>query len=301
MTVRNLNYLFHPKSIAIIGADQTPRSIGAVLLHNLVNAGFEGPILSVNPHCHSIENVPCYPNPAALPAAPELAVIATLPTNAASTIDELGKLGTRAAILIATGFGESLAQQDKALQLRIKEAARIHSMRLVGPNCLGALVPSAGLNVSCSHLSPKKGSLAFVTQSGAIVSSVLDWAVPRGIGFSHLVSLGNMADVDFGDMLDYLADDGETRAILLYMEGITQARKFMSAARAASRTKPVIVVKAGRHDEGARAAASHTGALAGKGCRVRYGVPTCRHVTRINTRRIIRRSRNSGHGTCPQG
>ena len=143
------------------------------------------------------------------------------------------------------------------------EAAKPFLLRLIGPNCLGVMVPGIGLNASFSHVNPVPGRLAFVAQSGAIVTAIVDWARARGIGFSHLVSLGDMADVDFGDMLDYLANDPETRAILLYMEAVTHARKFMSAARAAARMKPCIVVKAGRHAEGARAAASHTGALAG--------------------------------------
>src|SRR6185312_1035060 len=143
------------------------------------------------------------------------------------------------------------------------EAARPHLLRIVGPNCVGIMRPAIGLDASFAHLAPQAGDLAFVSQSGAMITAVLDWAAPRGIGFSHVVSLGDMADVDFGDMLDYLAADGGTRAILLYVEAIKEARKFMSAARAAARTKPVLVVKAGRYAEGARAAASHTGALAG--------------------------------------
>ena len=142
-------------------------------------------------------------------------------------------------------------------------AAKPHLLRIVGPNCLGILVPGHKLNASFAATTPLLGNLAFVAQSGAMVASVLDWATSRGIGFSHLVSMGDMADADFGDLLDYLANDGGTRAILLYIEAVTHSRKFMSAARAAARTKPVIVVKAGRHEEGARAAASHTGALAG--------------------------------------
>src|SRR5690606_29374954 len=154
-------------------------------------------------------------------------------------------------------------EEGSRLRQATLDAARPHLLRIVGPNCLGVLVPGSGLNASFAHLAPQPGGVAFVTQSGALVTSVLDWAVPRGIGFSHLVSLGAMADVDFGDMLDYLASDGQTRAILLYIEAVTNARKFMSAARAAARVKPVIAIKAGRFTEAARAASSHTGALAG--------------------------------------
>ncbi len=143
------------------------------------------------------------------------------------------------------------------------DAARPHLLRLIGPNCVGLIVPGIGLDASFSHLAPPPGDIAFVSQSGAMITAMLDWAAPRGIGFSHVVSLGDMADVDFGDMLDYLATEQRTRAILLYAEGITHGRKFMSAARAAARLKPVLVLKAGRSQAGARAAASHTGMLAG--------------------------------------
>jgi acetyltransferase len=166
-------------------------------------------------------------------------------------------------VVITAGFGESSEAHGKELQQALLEAAKPYLLRIIGPNCLGILVPGIGLNASFSHLAPAPGLLAFVAQSGAIVTSVVDWAHKRNIGFSHLVSLGDMSDVDFGDMLDYLANDRGTKATLLYIEAVSNARKFLSAARAAARMKPTIVVKAGRHAEGARAAASHTGALAG--------------------------------------
>jgi acetyltransferase len=190
-------------------------------------------------------------------------VIATPPDSVPEMIAELGARGTRAAVVISAGFAELPGARGKQLQQDMLDAARPYLLRLIGPNCLGIMAPGIRLNASFSHIAPARGPLAFVAQSGAMVTSVLDWAVQHGIGFSHLVSLGDMADVDFGDMLDFLTNDPESRAILLYIEAITHARKFMSAARAAARTKPVIVVKAGRHAEGARAAASHTGALAG--------------------------------------
>ena len=210
-----------------------------------------------------IGGVRTYPDIDSLPVAPELAVIATPPDTVAEIIAQLGERGTRAAVVITAGFGESTEQHGVELEQALRDAAKPYLLRIIGPNCLGILVPGIGLNASFSHLSPKRGKLAFVAQSGAIVTSIVDWAKERDIGFSHLVSLGDMVDVDFGDMLDYLANDPETGAILLYIEAVTSARKFMSAARAASRMKPVIVVKAGRFAEGAKAAASHTGALAG--------------------------------------
>ncbi|MGH0036986.1 MAG: GNAT family N-acetyltransferase, partial [Myxococcota bacterium] len=237
--------------------------IGGVIARNLLRAGFQGPVMPVNPKYEAVEGVLTYPDVGSLPVVPDLAVIATPPETVPEIVAQLGRHGTRGAVVITAGFGEGGAQRGRELQQAMLEAARPHTLRIIGPNCVGILVPQMKLNASFSHLPASEGRIAFVTQSGAIVTSVLDWARPRGIGFSHLVSLGDMADVDFGDMLDYLADDPKTSAILLYVEGITHARKFMSAARAASRMKPVIVVKAGRHEEGARAAASHTGALAG--------------------------------------
>ena len=263
MTVRNLDALFKPRSIALIGASRRAGSVGAVVARNLFNAGFDGPIMPVNPKHRAIEGVLCYPDISALPVTPDLAIVCTPPKTVPGIVEQLAKAGTRGVVVITAGFGEGNDEAGMALRQAMLDAARPYLTRIIGPNCLGILVPGAGVNASFSHLAPPKGRIAFVTQSGAIVTSVLDWAERRGIGFSHMISLGDMADVDFGDTLDYLANDPNTRAILLYIEAITDARKFMSAARAAARMKPVIVVKAGRHAAGAKAAASHTGALAG--------------------------------------
>lgn len=263
MTIRNLEFLFKPKSIALIGASKNTESVGGVLVRNLMQTGFDGSIMLVNPKYRKIENTPAFPDIDSLPVVPDLAIIATPPATVPGIIAELGYNGTKAAVVITAGFSEGGEHHDKKLKQALLEAAKPFDMRIVGPNCLGILVPGISLNASFSHVGAAAGQLAFVTQSGAIVTSMLDWAQARGIGFSHLVSLGDMIDVDFGDMLDYLANDRHTRAILLYIEAVTDTRKFMSAARAAARMKPVIVVKAGRHTEGARAAASHTGALAG--------------------------------------
>ena len=262
MSVRNLDKLFKPRSVALIGATDRLGSVGAVVLRNLRRAGFGGELMLVNRHHQSLDGMPVYPEVAALPHPPDLAVIATPPATVPGLVAALGAQGTRAAVVITAGFGE-LGDAGRALQQAILDAARPHLMRLVGPNCVGVMVPQIGLDASFSHLLPPAGDIAFVSQSGAMITAMLDWAAPRGIGFSHVVSLGDMADVDFGDMLDYLAADAGTRAILLYAEGITHGRKFMSAARAAARGKPVLVLKAGRSTAGARAAASHTGMLAG--------------------------------------
>jgi acetyltransferase len=263
MSVRNLDKLLKPGSLTLIGASRKAGSVGAVLAHNLFNAGFQGPVMPVHPSAEAIQGVLAYHGVGDLPVTPDLAVIASPPDTVPGLVAELGARGTKAAVVITAGFGEGGRPEGLERRRAVLEAARPHCLRVVGPNCLGIMVPGVGLNASFSHIAPLAGNLAFVTQSGAIVTGMLDWAAPRGIGFSHVVSLGGMTDVDFGDLLDYLAMDAATGAVLLYVEAITQARKFMSAARAAARIKPVIVVKGGRHEEGARAAASHTGALAG--------------------------------------
>lgn len=263
MSVRNLDRLFHPSSVALIGGSRRERSVGQLLARNLLSGGFEGPIWPVHQTAESIEGQPAYGSVAALPEAPDLAVIATPPDSVPGLIGELAARGTKAAVVISAGFGEGGDETGAARRQAMLDAAKPQLLRVNGPNCVGILVPGIGLNASFSHIAPAAGDIAFVTQSGAMVTSMLDWTAPRGIGFSHIVSLGDMADVDFGDVLDYLAADPGTRSILLYIEAVTQARRFMSALRAAARTKRVIVIKGGRHAESAKAATSHTGALAG--------------------------------------
>jgi acetyltransferase len=262
MTIRNLDFVFAPKSIGLIGASRRAQSVGLAVAKNLFHGGFDGPIMPVNPHEAAIEGALAYKNVASLPITPDLAVIATPPDTIPGLIDALGQRGTKGAVVLTAGFGE-LGAEGRKLQAELLQAAKPYLMRIVGPNCLGIAVPGLGLNASFAPGNPLPGEIAFVAQSGAILTSVLDWARGRGIGFSHVVSLGDMADIDFGDMLDYLAEAAHVRAILLYVEAVTNPRKFMSAARRAARLKPVIVVKAGRRAEGAKAAASHTGAMAG--------------------------------------
>ena len=263
MSIRNLDYLLKPKSIALIGASRTASSVGAVLAKNLFRGGFDGPILPVNPRHRFIQGVWAYPDIDSLPLTPDLAVISTPASTVPDIIKSLGAAGTRATVVISAGFGETTGTGGHELQRAILDAAQPFNLRIVGPNCLGVLIPGLGVNASFAQTTPEPGHLAFVAQSGAIATSILDWAQTHGVGFSHLISLGDMADVDFGDALDYLANQREARAILLYIEAVSDARKFMSAARAAARMKPVIVVKAGRYQQSAKAATSHTGALAG--------------------------------------
>ena len=263
MTTRNLDFIFKPRSIALVGASRREGSVGQVVARNLFHAGFQGPIMPVNPHERAIEGVLAYPDVTALPEAPDLAIIATPADTVPGIVAALGAQGTRGAVIITAGFNIGQGQLGLERRQQLLDAAKPHTLRIVGPNCVGIALPRQGVNGSFSHIQALPGDLAFVTQSGAMVTAMLDWATPRGIGFSHVVSLGDMADVDFGDMLDYLAVDPSTRAVLLYAEAITDARKFMSAARACARAKPVSVIKGGRHEEGAKAAKSHTGSLAG--------------------------------------
>ncbi len=263
MSIRNLDCLFAPRSVAVIGASERPASVGATVLRNLSEGHFKGTIFPVNPKYRILAGCKTYARVGDLPAVPDLAVICTPPATIPGLIEDLGACGTRAAIVLTAGLGAQVDRHGISLKQAMLAAAKPHLLRILGPNCVGLLVPEIGLNASFAHISALPGRLAFVSQSGALVTGVLDWARSRAIGFSKFISIGDSADIDFGDLLDYLAGDAHTHAILLYIEDIQQARKFMSAARAAARSKPVLVVKAGRAPEGARAAASHTGALAG--------------------------------------
>ncbi|MEY4564537.1 MAG: hypothetical protein RLZZ618_3814 [Pseudomonadota bacterium] len=256
MSTRHLDQLLEPRSVAVIGASNRAGSVGATVWRNVRGGEFTGPIFGVNPKHSSLDGVKIFRKVSDLPEPPDLAVLCTPPSTVRGLVEELGRLGTRAVIVVTAGL--TLAQKQDVL-----DAAQPHLLRVLGPNCLGLLSPRIGLNASFAHTDALKGDMAFVSQSGALVTAVLDWARTRRIGFSHLVSLGERADVDFGDLLDHLANDSHTRSILLYIESIESPRKFMSAARAAARNKPVIVVKAGRAGNGLQAAASHTGALAG--------------------------------------
>lgn len=264
MSTRNLKALFRPRSIAVVGASTKPKSIGAVVMRNLLKAEFAGPVMPVTSEHPSVAGVLAYPDVACLPQVPDLALIctpqiATIP----GILRTLAEKGTKAACIMTSGLHLTEAADGSTVLEQVQKVARAHDMRLLGPNSMGILVPGIGLNASYAHESAVPGKLAFVSQSGALCTAVLDWARPKEIGFSHFIHLGDTEGVDFGDVLDYLGSDPTTRAILLYVETINERRNFMSAARAAARNKPVLAIKAGRSREGARAAASHTGALAG--------------------------------------
>ncbi len=263
MSTRNLDYLLAPRSVAVIGASERPASVGRTVFRNLLDGGFAGPVWPVNPKYTEVAGRPAYANVKALPQAPDLAVICTPPPTLPGLIEELGSRGTRAVAVLSAGVAAATDRKGRSITELMLKAARPHLLRILGPNCVGLLVPGLGLNASFAPVSSAPGPLAFVSQSGALVTAVLDWANSRGIGFSHFISVGDRADIDLGDLIDYLGSDPQTRAILLYVESVKTPRKFLSAARAASRNKPVIVVKTGRAPEGARAAATHSGVLAG--------------------------------------
>jgi acetyltransferase len=262
MSIRNLSHFFTSDSVALVGASARMGSVGATVLANLVSGGFAGPVWPVNPKYRQLLGLDVFSDVSRLPRAPALAVVCTPAATVPGIVGQLGALGCRAVVVLSAGL-DAAGPDGASLRQAMLDAARPYLLRILGPNCVGLLVPGTGLNASFAPAAALPGRLAFVAQSGALVTAVLDWARERGIGFSSFVSLGDGTDVDLGDLLDYLAGDPGTDAILVYAESIRQARKFMSAARGAARAKPTVIVKAGRAPEAARAAFSHTGALAG--------------------------------------
>jgi acetyltransferase len=259
----NLDKIFNPKSIAIVGASDEPGTVGYALMKNFVELKFEGDVYPVNIRKTEILGYKAYASVEQIPEHVDLAVIATPARTVPDIVEQCGKAGIAGLVIISAGFKE-IGPEGKALEERILETKRKYGLRIVGPNCLGVIRPAINLNVTFINRMPKPGKIAFISQSGALGSAILDWAMHENIGFSNFVSIGSMIDVDFGDLIDYLGTDPRTKSILMYIEGLTDARKFMSAARHFARTKPIIVVKAGKFGESAKAAASHTGSLTGE-------------------------------------
>jgi acetyltransferase len=257
----SLDPLFRPQAVAVFGASATAGSVGSILMANLLENQFGGVVYPINPNRRAVRGVQCYPDLAALPGPADLAVIATPAATVPGIVRTCAAAGVKAAIIISAGFSE-LGPAGRGLEVEIRDAAR-GRMRVIGPNCLGVIRPPTGLNASFASGMARPGQVALLSQSGAICTAIFDWAQEAHVGFSSFVSVGTMLDVDFADLIDYFGDDADTRSIIVYMESIGDVRKFLSAARATARTKQIIVVKSGRHEAGARAAASHTGALAG--------------------------------------
>lgn len=246
MSFRHLKTLFNPRSIAVIGASVRERRMGNVLMRNLLAGHFSGPIMPVNPKYQSVAGVLTYPDIASLPHTPDVAIICTPAPVIPALIEQLGQRGTHVAVIMANQLAMTVGVDGRTLDVVILEAARRHGIRLLGGSTLGVAVPGIGLNATFSQIQVKPGKLGFVSQSDAVGTMVLDWALGKNVGFSHFISIGDGIDVGFGQVLDYLASDSDTSAILLYIESIRDRRSFMAAARAAARNKPVIAIKAGR-------------------------------------------------------
>ncbi len=262
MGMHFLDRLFAPEAIAVFGANERTDSVAGRVYDNLRKGEFAGSIYAVNPKHKQLYGQPCYRSLKAIDKPVDLAVIATPAKTITKIINDCGEYGIRVVIVISAGFNDTDKQGSRLKKLVLK-AAQTHQIRILGPNCLGLIRPSTGMNASFSKNTARPGHLALISQSGAICTSILDWAGSQGIGFSAIISLGNAADIGFGDLLDYLAQDPETHSILLYVEGIRNARSFLSGLRIAARMKPVILIKAGRHVEGSRAAITHSGAMIG--------------------------------------
>lgn len=263
MSTHNLDAMFYPKAVALIGASNRPLAVGQVVMANLIHGGFAGPIMPVNPREKTIQGVEAYPSIAAMPVVPDLAILTIPPAAVMQSVHELILRGTRAIIVITAGLEITRNEKGQLLQDELLETARAAGVRILGPNCLGLLVPSIGLNASFSPLMALDGHVAFISHSGALGTGIVDWACQHGVGFSHFVSIGNAVETDTGDLVDFLGSCPETKAILMYAESITNAENFIKAARRVSKTKPIIAIKSGSSASGAQAAASHTGALAG--------------------------------------
>lgn len=257
-----LTPLFEPKSVAIIGASERERSVGAVLVRNMVDSGYKGKLFAVNPKHQTVFTLPCFPTVEEVPQRLDLVVIATRAESVPGIIESCGRAGVKAAVVVSAGFSET-GPRGAALERAVVENARRHRIRLVGPNCLGLMRPEIGLNATFAHTSGNPGSIGLISQSGALCAAILDWAKPNNVGFSSVISLGGSSDVDFGEILDFMISDPKTENIFLYIEGIRHARGFMSALRAAARIKPVLLMKVGRHLAGSRAVLSHTGTMVG--------------------------------------
>ncbi len=257
-----LDVFFRPKSVAVIGATEAAGSVGRSILWNMISSPFGGTVYPVNPNRASVLGIRAFPNIAALPESAELAVVVTPAATVPGIIRECGAAGVRGAVIISAGFRES-GGPGAQLEQEILVEARRTGMRLIGPNCLGVMCPITGLNATFAHTIAHPGNVAFISQSGALCTAILDWSLKEEVGFSAFVSVGSMLDVGWGNLIDHLGDDPHTRSIVIYMESVGEAASFLSAAREVALSKPIIVIKAGRTEAAAKAAASHTGSLSG--------------------------------------
>ncbi|MDD2696448.1 MAG: CoA-binding protein, partial [Anaerolineales bacterium] len=260
--VKPLDVFFSPKNVAVIGATETPGTVGRTVLWNLISSPFGGAVFPVNPKRKSVLGVKAYPNIFEAPEQVDLAVITTPAQSVPAIIKDCAKANIKGAVVISAGFKE-IGAEGVELERQILEHARQGNMRIIGPNCLGVMSPISGLNATFASGIARKGNVGFLSQSGALCTAVLDWSVKQNVGFSAFISIGSMLDVGWGDLIYYLGDDPQTDSIVIYMETIGNARAFLSAAREVALTKPIIVIKPGRTTGAAKAAASHTGSLTG--------------------------------------
>ncbi|SMC99573.1 acetyltransferase [Desulfocicer vacuolatum DSM 3385] len=259
----NMHRMFNPKSVAVIGAGERPGRIGAAIMNNLLNCEFPGEVYPVNPKYDTVMGLPCFSRVSAIGKPVDTAIIATPITGVPDIVEECATAALAGAVIISSG-GKEMGASGRRIEKKIMERVKKTNLRIIGPNCLGIVNTAKKFNASFAHQSPLPGKMAFLSQSGAVCTSVLDMAMRENVGFSHFVSLGTMMDVDFADMIDYLGSLKSVESIVMYVENLTNIRSFMSAARSVSRIKPIIALKSGRSKAGARAAASHTGALAGE-------------------------------------
>ncbi len=262
MSEHDLDRLFNPRSIAVIGASNRKGSIGYILLRNIISSEYQGVVFPVNPNADAVQAIQAYPTIKDVPSKVDMAVVAVPAKSVLETVRQCGQAGVGGMIIISAGFKE-VGPEGAALERKVAELAKEYGIRILGPNCLGYARPPLNINATFAAVVPGAGRVAFISQSGALGTSILDWATANNVGFSAFVSVGSMMDVDFGDLIDYFGSDPNTSSIILYIESITDARTFMSAARRFAKSKPIIVVKSGRTARSALAAASHTGALAG--------------------------------------
>src|SRR5438128_3313035 len=255
-----LETLFAPKSVAVIGATERSGTVGRTVLWNLIQSRFRSKVYAVNPTHSEILGLKAYKGVGNIPEKVDLAVVATPASTVPSVIGECVDAGVKSAIVISAGFRER-GPEGAELERQIQDQLRRGAMRLIGPNCLGVMNPTIGLNATFAHDVPRSGNVAFLSQSGALLTAILDWSQREQVGFSAIVSTGSMLDVGWGDLIYYFGDDPHTHSILLYMESVGDARSFLSAAREVALSKPIIVIKAGRSEAASRAAASHTGRL----------------------------------------
>jgi acetyltransferase len=257
-----LEAIFDPQSVAVIGATDRPDTVGRTVLQNLLTSAFHGKVFPVNPQHSELLGIKAYKNIGSVPQGIDLAVLATPAATIPGLIGECIDAGVKSAVVISAGFRES-GERGTGLERQIQQELRRGSLRLIGPNCLGVMNPSVGLNATFAKDPAKDGNVAFLSQSGALLTAILDWSHRENVGFSAIVSTGSMLDVGWGDLIYHFGDDPRTKSILIYMESVGDARSFLSAAREIALSKPIIVIKVGRSEAGSRAAASHTGALTG--------------------------------------